>query len=114
MLCSLKRLRSGNFLYCHLLLDRGIHRTHVSLGILEFLNQAMVAFVVFLPNYLSVRFLDFLYIDHTLADDERGYYRRVAYFNLIFNALSVQVHQGSGLGLSDACLVSFHDPAHKF
>ena len=52
----------GRFPYTALLLlHHCVHCTHVSLRILEFLNQTMVALVVFLTNHLSVRFLDFLH-----------------------------------------------------
>ena len=97
----------------YLLLHHGIHCTHIPLGILEFLNQATVALLVFLSNHLSVRFLNFLHTNHISANDQRGW-RRGAYLNLIVNALSVQVHQCSCFGLSNTRLVLFHDPTHKF
>ena len=43
-----------------MLLHHGIHRTHISLCILEILHHSMVALAVFLANHLSVRFLNFL------------------------------------------------------
>ena len=49
---------------CHrLLLHHGVHRTHIPLRILEFLNQTMLALAVLLSHHLSVRFLNFLHTD---------------------------------------------------
>ena len=97
----------------YLLLHRGIHCTHISLGILEFLNQAMVALLVFSSKHPSVCFLDFLQTNHISAKDKKGW-RRGAYLDLLVNALSVQVHRYTPSGLFNARLVPFHDPTRKF
>ena len=97
----------------YLLLHHGIHCAHVPLRILEFLNPAMVALFVYLSNHLSVRFLNFLQTKLISANDKRGC-QSGACLDLVVNALSVQVHQNSSLGFSNARLVPFRDATHKF
>ena len=70
------------------LLHHRIHCTHVALCILEFLNQAKVALLVFLSNHLSVRFLDFLQTNLISANYQRRR-RSGAYLNLLLNVLSI-------------------------